>query len=247
MCGIIGIISTNEQLAKNTFNSLMLESQIRGKHAAGVSYYDNNKLITIKEPLPPNEFLNKLPNVLGNIIIGHVRYSTSDINYNQPLQEGEISLVHNGIITQSPFEQWENLYNLKDFKTKNDSEILLKTIVDNNKEFASWLDFENSSIAAGVILYNELWCFRNAKRPLYVFYNDELTLSGFASTENIIKRAMPTPINIYKIPPIEIMNFKIYKNKVHINNITISDKIKNDQQFDTVRGNKYLKHGTISY
>lgn len=237
MCGIIGIISKDEKLTYNIARSLLNESQIRGKHATGVSFINKEDgLVTIKENIPAKDFI--FSKECGNILIGHTRYSTSNIEYNQPLQENNISIVHNGVITQAPFEQWEKLFNLKNFQTKNDSEILLKYLVENKH-----LNFDNSSIAIGFIKNNNLYCFRNNQRPLYIFKGKDFT--GFASTENIIKRAIKNKkYEIIKCIPNILYtlgsNF-ITKEKLNIHSIC-----EKELQFNTIRGWKYLKGESIS-
>lgn len=242
MCGIIGIISPDNQLLRTTAASLLHESQIRGKHATGISYILHGRHITEKAPIPAETFIkNTFPKDLGNVMIGHTRYSTSDIEYNQPLRQDDISLVHNGVITQSAFEEWEAKFGYKDFKTRNDSEILLKRIAEK-KEMDSWLDFEDSSIAAGAILRKELFCFRNGQRPLYIFYSKEVM--GFASTENIIKRALGKTAEIYKTKPFEIYNFYISNNQIKCAAIETKHET-TELQLDTIRGNSYLTDGCI--
>lgn len=238
MCGIIGVIGTNKNVVRQTFISLLLESQIRGRHATGISFLEDGKIVTISLPIPAIEFLPYIPKNIGNIIIGHTRYSTSNIEYNQPLTEGCFSLVHNGVITQAPFEQWENLYGYKDFQTKNDSEILLKALQKN-----MFVKLENSSIAAGFIAKNELYCFRNEQRPLYIFTTNDEVL-GFASTENIIKRGLEDNIHLlYKASPNTLYNFTTssIKEMTPLN----EKNTKQDLQYDTIRGYAYLKNNNI--
>lgn len=246
MCGIIGVIGTDENNVAIFTRNLLDESQIRGKHATGISFLKENEgLVTIKQAVKAKDFV--LPEHMGTVVIGHVRYSTSDIKYNQPLQEDGVSIVHNGVITQASFEEWEELFGYTDFSTRNDSEILLKRI-DTDQGIDSWLDFENSSIACGVIIDGELCCFRNTKRPLYLFYSEEHNVIGFASTMNIIKRATKKlgEVIVMKTEANYIYNLSInMKNKVCVNSIMIKENDERDLQFDTVRGYDYLTNGKI--
>lgn len=247
MCGIVGVIGESPDKIREAVVKLLLQSQIRGKHATGISYVKDGKIVTIKKPIPAMEFIELIPKDIGNIVIGHTRYSTSDSRYNQPLDKDNISLVHNGVITQAPFEQWEELYGLRDFTTRNDSEILLKTCCEN-KDMFGLLNFEESSIAAGIIKHGELWCFRNNRRPLYLFNTDDVL--GFASTENIIKRALKTTLDIYKCKPNKMYNLYFSKGipfpaeiEQPIYETEIEPPIhetEEDLQFNTVRGLSYL-------
>lgn len=238
MCGIIGVISFNKKLVANTAKALMLQSEIRGKHATGISYYNAQGLVTLRSPEPVSQF--QFPEEMGNVMIGHVRYSTSNIEYNQPITEGNYSLVHNGVITQAPFEEWESLYGFKDFATKNDSEILLKAFKEN-----MFCQFPESSIAAGILVNNEIVCWRNEHRPLYMFNNEHM--HGFASTENIILRALGKSVTITKAEPNILYNLFIKNGASDSCTITKHglNKTKPDLQFETVRGYSYLKGRTI--
>jgi len=239
MCGIIGVVSTENKIARGAAEALLHQSEVRGRHATGISYYDAaGQLTTFKQPVPANEF--EMPDDVGNILIGHTRYSTSDIEYNQPLTEGDCSLVHNGVITQAPFTQWESLYGFTDFKTRNDSEILLKAWQQD-----MFYQFENASIAAGFLAGGEIFCYRNQQRPLYIFYNEYL--QGFASTYNIIQRTFGDGVTIVKAEPNVIYNLRIKTGKLHSCSIDQYEAEKKpDLQFDTVRGDRYLYRGSVS-
>ena len=56
-------------------------------------------------------------------MIGHCRYSTSDLQYNQPIYNDDYSIAHNGVVSQEMPERWKELYGY-DCKTKNDSELI---------------------------------------------------------------------------------------------------------------------------
>jgi glutamine phosphoribosylpyrophosphate amidotransferase len=185
MCGIIGIISKKGKDCTTLLAELLIQSQIRGKHATGITYRDANGLFTIKEPIPATEFVAAVLPKDANIkcAIGHVRYSTSDLAFNQPLTEDNVSLVHNGVISQAAPESWEETFNLLGFKTRNDSEILLKEILNKQDPFR----YTNRSMAAGVLTDKKMICFRNIYRPLYMFDNEDF--AGFASTKDILLRA----------------------------------------------------------
>jgi len=60
MCGIIGIaIRDFKETDRTQVRDLFLQSQIRGKHATGVSYVKGDQVHTIKEPVPAEKFLEK--------------------------------------------------------------------------------------------------------------------------------------------------------------------------------------------
>jgi len=186
MCAVIGIsihdVSESDiELIKRIF----LESRIRGKHATGVSYIKGDAIVTFSLPVPADEFIQQfdfheaIDN--GDInLIGHCRYSTSDLEYNQPITDGNKAIVHNGVISQELPENWEELYGIK-CETKNDTELLLRT---EGNPFAAW---PNASISAIVLYPNKLRVYRNGKRPLY----ETVVENGFilTSTKDIARRA----------------------------------------------------------
>ena len=149
------------------------ESKIRGMHATGMSFLTewSDKIETIIEPIPADQFVEKnlhddnLKDMVsddGNLyLIGHCRYSTSDLEYNQPMCGDEKSIVHNGVITQELPENWKELYGY-DCMTKNDSELVLHSN-DPLLEF--------SHMSMGVVelhLDKKIRFYRNGKRPLYL-------------------------------------------------------------------------------
>ena len=133
MCAVIGAIFKNPttedfEMIKRVF----LESKIRGMHATGISFlpaWSDDEIETYKEPVPADRFewINKLDECVasdGNLyLIGHCRYSTSDLAYNQPMVAPDLkkSIVHNGVITQELPENWQELYGYDTLTTKNQS------------------------------------------------------------------------------------------------------------------------------
>lgn len=169
MCAVIGAIIRSPSLDQlNSVKRVFIESKIRGMHATGLSFVKNSSIHTIKAPLDaeafPFDFLSYL-NEDGNLyLIGHCRYSTSDLEYNQPMANDSKSIAHNGVITQEHPSKWENLYGYK-CHTKNDSELILQTIESCESPLHRW---QNSSLAV-VELYadKKIRLYRNGKRPIY--------------------------------------------------------------------------------
>jgi glutamine phosphoribosylpyrophosphate amidotransferase len=187
MCGVLGIkIKSPGEEDYVLVRNLFLQSMIRGKHATGVSYVKYGKIVTIKEPICADEFISKhnienWVNEDGNLYcIGHIRYSTSDLKDNQPFSSCDISIVHNGVISQEDPSTWESTYGFKT-KTNNDSELILRCLEHGGQPLTK---FEHSSMAVCVLFSDKtLVGFRNEARPLY-YYTDE-TSTIFTSTEDI--------------------------------------------------------------
>lgn len=170
MCSVIGAI-IKEPRAEDflMLHRVFLESKIRGMHATGISYVKHGKIITEKRPVPADEFPFNFPSYVNEdgslYMIGHCRYSTSDLEFNQPIANENLSVVHNGVITQELPEKWKELYGY-DCETKNDTELILHTAEDCISPLVRWKD---SSLAVVELHVDKVIRFyRNGKRPLYL-------------------------------------------------------------------------------
>lgn len=190
MCGIVGY--TNKNVTKDDLvilKKVMRESQIRGKHASGVAWFDGKSIQTYIKPIPIGKLieefnLDKAVNGKSISMIAHARYSTSDIKYNQPIVVGDSAIAHNGVITQESPETWEKTYGVK-CNTKNDSELLLRAFLG---ETSVDLIDSNASVAAVTLTSDgELHYIRNGLRPLWCGKIGEGIV--FASTYDILHRA----------------------------------------------------------
>jgi glutamine phosphoribosylpyrophosphate amidotransferase len=189
MCALFGCdLEEVTQDNIRTIQRIALESQVRGKHATGISYIGKNGLETITEPVCAQEFLNvyDISDCVSDdclTLIGHCRYSTSDIRYNQPLTNGSLAIVHNGVIEQSPPETWTKFgYELE---TTNDSELVLRAI--ENKEQPLKKFPEASMAVLELRETGSMRYYRNGKRPLW---KSEVENGFFlTSTKDIALRA----------------------------------------------------------
>lgn len=172
--------------------SVILQTSIRGLHATGVSYIKDAELVTIKRPIPASQFLleemsdySKFVNEDENLyLIAHCRYSTSDLEFNQPLSLKDVSIVHNGVITQTSPDTWKEQFGY-DCETKNDSELLLRAVADNKNPF---IEFGEPSIASCELHRDKkLRFYRNGKRPLYYIEGDEFLI--VSSTKDSLDRS----------------------------------------------------------
>lgn len=167
MCAIIGALikqPTTEDFS--TLRKVFHESRIRGLHATGMSVLIDGKIKTIIETSSADSYsaldsLETLVNVDGTLyLIGHCRYSTSDIQYNQPLYHTTKSIVHNGVITQEDPSRWESIYGYA-CETKNDSELVLHS-PDPLREYP------DASMAVCELHTDHIRFYRNGKRPLHL-------------------------------------------------------------------------------
>lgn len=249
MCGISGVIGKQSSFNKIIMQNLLKESQIRGRHATGISYISSGNLFDISESIPADKFIQQDFVPKSKVMIGHVRYSTSDIRYNQPIanddSKNQVHLVHNGIISQSPSNEWEEEFGYSNFNTKNDTELLVKCIQSGHNPFKK---FPKSSIACGYIQNDRMRCFRNSTRPLWLFNakqkgSKESFIMGFASTNNIIKRAFSEydfDLRIIRAQPFNVYEFN--DDNIYVEPQTHAQQIfQEDQQRTTKSELKYVK------
>lgn len=198
MCGVIGVSLNNvTEMDLENLRRLFVETEIRGRHATGISWVKDGVLHTIKESVPASEFLTQhnLKDCVDSdnslSLIGHIRYSTSDLRYNQPFSDGATSIVHNGVISQEHSSTWKY-----PCKTENDSEMILHSIQAGKHPLS---DFDGASLAVCTLTSDKtLQCYRNGERPLWYVRQENGFI--FMSTEDIALRAG------YDNPMITMMN-----------------------------------------
>jgi amidophosphoribosyltransferase len=239
MCGITGIISSDNNIISDFYESL-LNIQHRGQDACG---YVINNIIYKKNDLVKNAISNEsLSKLKSNIAIGHTRYPTTyskNENENQPFQvklpnDNKISLVHNGNIYDYDIYLKELEKNNINFNSKSDSEFLLYYIYYLIIHKYNYLNFDNAIIfsikyiidnikgAYSVILLIEnygLVCFRDkfGIRPLmYGKKNNTYMISSENIAHNILE------YNFQK----DIENIAIFKNNGNVEEYNYNFKLK---------------------
>lgn len=204
MCSVIGaIIQKPEYEDFQKLGKVFHESRIRGLHATGISYVKGNQIHTVKHAVSADMFpfnWNEYVNEDGNLyLVGHCRYSTSDLEYNQPIANEKVSVVHNGVISQELYEDWETIHGYS-CTGKNDTELLLRSL-DDYSPLEHW---KHSSLAVCELhLDKKLRVYRNGKRPLYLTSVHNGCI--ISSTKDVIVRAgikeatytAPFPMNTY--------------------------------------------------
>lgn len=187
MCAIVGLVVKEEisNADRDLLKRIFLESKIRGLHATGISWVDSGLIRTEKFPVGADIFVNQFDfgKLIGKMFIGHCRYSTSDLEWNQPIADEKLSLVHNGVVTQESSENWPIHFG-GSYLTKNDTEIFFNRYKEGENPF---LRLPNASGAVLTLSNERLTAFRNGKRPLWVTEMD----SGWVltSTKDIAIRS----------------------------------------------------------
>ncbi len=235
-CGIFAMYSPKlrSDLAALTYYGLY-SLQHRGQESAGMTMCDTFSESRIRHKTIKNMGLvsevfsvDDLRNYTSNIIIGHVRYSTtgsSNIQNCQPLggesMMGKISIAHNGNLV--------NIQRLKNqlyvegslFQSTSDTELILKLIAKNAKygikeAVTNMLSKITGSFALVMIINDKLVAVRDAQgiRPLclgkkdndtYVFASETCALDTIGAT--FIRDVEPGEVIIISSEGLESFKF----------------------------------------
>lgn len=186
MCGIIGYHGPRTEEALQLIIGCMLQAGRRGTHATGIAFLEAGELCIFSQGVGVVDFIANYdlaaiaPNEETLSFVAHTRYSTSDLAWNQPLEDEECALVLNGVISQHPPERWP-LAELEPYKTGNDVEVALRYAKEGMR-----------GETPGSFAILELWrdgrfyAYRNGDRPLY--WAPLGPASIYASTHDILHR-----------------------------------------------------------
>jgi amidophosphoribosyltransferase len=145
-CGVFGVYAPNEDVARITFFALFA-LQHRGQESSGIATADGKKIsVYAKMGLASQVFSEEsLSHLIGNIAIGHNRYSTtgSSRQYNaQPIVVGQddntIAIAHNGNIINAKHLYDELNAQGYTFHTTTDSEVIANLILSSPEQ--KWID-----------------------------------------------------------------------------------------------------------
>lgn len=144
-CGVFGIYAPGEDISRLTYFALFA-LQHRGQESAGIATTDGHRIdvhadMGLVSQVFDEDALSKL---IGNIAIGHNRYSTRGSNniYNvQPIVIGEgrnaVAIAHNGNISNAEPLQQELIDKGYAFNTATDTEVAANIILSSRKK--TWL------------------------------------------------------------------------------------------------------------
>ena len=123
MCGIFGIVS-NKEINLKDLKILAKNARRRGKDSSGYIQYDGQVYTINRFDYDLKKSIKHISKK-SKIVIGHSRLVTNSMIDNQPLLKNNISILHNGIITN--FKELFNKHNLQQ-NLKIDTEIILELI-----------------------------------------------------------------------------------------------------------------------
>jgi amidophosphoribosyltransferase len=145
-CGVFGVYAPNEDVARLTFFALFA-LQHRGQESSGIATADGRKLNVYAKMGLASQVFNEeaLSHLVGNIAIGHNRYSTRGSNRPcnvQPIVVGKgsnaIAVAHNGNIINAE-HLYEELYDQGyTFHSSTDTEVIANLILSSPEK--NWPD-----------------------------------------------------------------------------------------------------------
>lgn len=225
MCGIIAVSGTS-----NVINEVVLglkRLEYRGYDSSGTSFLLENGDIMCNKYKGRVSILEeklKVQNLTSNVAMGHTRWAThgipSDINAH-PHTNGEISIVHNGII--------ENYASIKEnliskgytFKSQTDTEVgmvllydLMKRGLSKFEALKKFFDLVHGSFAIVVIFKNDNKIYGIKKgSPMVIGYakdknfiaSDVYAIAGMATHVSYVQDG---EIVIIKHDSVEVFNSK---------------------------------------
>ncbi len=145
-CGVFGVYAPNEDIARLTFFALFA-LQHRGQESSGIATADGKRLnVYAKMGLVSHVFDEEsLSHLVGNIAIGHNRYSTRGSSQPcnvQPILVGEdsdaIAIAHNGNIINAEHLHEELRDQGYTFNSSTDTEVIANLIISSTE--ANWVD-----------------------------------------------------------------------------------------------------------
>ena len=145
-CGVFGVYAPNEDVARLTFFALFA-LQHRGQESAGIATSDGKKLsVYARMGLVSQVFSEEsLSHLVGDIAIGHNRYSTrgsSHIANVQPIVVSKgsdvIAVAHNGNIVNAESLYEELCEQGYSFRTSTDTEVIANLILSSPEK--TWVD-----------------------------------------------------------------------------------------------------------
>ncbi len=166
-CGIVGYHSNDESKNIASFVYYCLYAlQHRGQESAGIATFNPEKGLNYYcgMGLITDVFKDyEIQNLLGNMAVGHVRYSTtgqSKLENSQPFvtdfDDGFIAMAHNGDIVNSDELREELIRDGYDFKSDTDSEVicymLKKEHHDNEKDIIESIECVSKKLVGSYAL-----------------------------------------------------------------------------------------------
>ena len=213
MCCLFGLIDYRHSLTAKQKNRLVfalaVAAEARGTDATGIAYNSNGKLRIYKRPWPAHYMRFSIPEDVA-VIMGHTRMTTqgSEIknknNHPFPGRAGTTSfaLAHNGMLCNDKYLR--SSLSLPRTKIETDSYIGVQLIEQKKSLDLASLKYmaervEGSFCFTVLDQYNSLHIVKG-DNPLCLYHFPTLELYVYASTEEILKKALSNSFLTSKKP-----------------------------------------------
>ena len=204
MCAITGFLNYGHHVPHTVLlhlvKALTVAAECRGTDATGISYVNNGEMVTYKKPKPARKLKFRFPQDTAAVIC-HNRMTTqgSELhNYNNHPFEGmadkPFALAHNGVIYNDT--DLRKTHHLPEPKIETDSYIAVQLLEEQGS-----VTFESVKAMAEELLGsytfsildadNTLWLVKGSN-PLYLVHFPDLQLYAYASTQEIMNKALKT-------------------------------------------------------
>ena len=203
MCCLFGMMDygnnfTGKQKSR-MISALAVEAESRGIDATGIAYNSRGRLRVYKRPLPAHRIRFHIPDD-AKVIMGHTRLTTQGSekrNFNNHPWLGStggksFALAHNGVLRND--KTLRKSMKLSETKIETDSYIAVQLIQKKNTIDFNSLKAMSEKVEgsfAFTVLGNEdtLW-FVKGDNPLCIYHYPTMGLYLYASTEEILSRAV---------------------------------------------------------
>ena len=203
MCCLFGMIDLNHKFTSRQKSQMMsilsAACEVRGTDATGIAYNSRGKLRIYKRPLPAHKMRLRIPEDT-QVVMGHTRMTTqgpakfSKNNHPFPGNVGEIpfALAHNGVLHNDAWlRQTERL---PATTIETDSYVAVQLIEQkktlNFDSLRNMAEKVEGSFAFTVLDCENNLYFIKGDNPLCIYYYPITGLYLYASTEEILQRAL---------------------------------------------------------
>lgn len=215
MCALFGWLDYKgivpNKILKKLTQALASSAEERGTDAAGISYIRDGQVVIYKRPKPAHKLRFNVP-VGTKSVMGHTRLTTQGnqkFNFNNHPFLGhadkDFAFAHNGVLFND--DELRKCKKLPKTQIETDSYVAVQLIEQQKK-----LDFESLKNMAETVQgnftftvldeSNSLYIIKGSN-PMYLLHFELLGLYIYASTESIMKKALPS-IGMQDIPHTKI-------------------------------------------
>jgi glucosamine 6-phosphate synthetase-like amidotransferase/phosphosugar isomerase protein len=203
MCCLFGFVDYGHQLSRKARHRLLsilsTACEERGTDATGIAYNTDGRQHIFKRPIPAHLMWYRVP-VDATIVMGHTRMTTQGSalrnENNHPFRgkagNTNFALAHNGILYNDRTLRKE--FKLPASKIETDSYIAVQLLEQLGRtDFAGLQamaeELEGSFTITALTEQDELY-FIKGNNPMCIYHYPEAKLYVYASTEDILKKAM---------------------------------------------------------